>query len=358
MGNSPACYPGFTIESTRNTTTTATFVNNLPMSPLLQRYLIVDQTVHWADPLGEMGSFTPYSGPPPVVAHLHGGATPSAYDGNPDSWFTPGPADQRLTGNGFVTNVYEYPNVQEATMLWLHDHCLGATRLTVYGGLVALYLLRDQYDTGQPGMGLNLPAGAYEIEMAIQDRQFDTNGQWLFPWSAPGGLQGPPPDPAVHPFWIPMFLGDVMVVNGKSWPYLEVEPRRYRFRVLNGCNSRFLELKLVNPATQPFWQIGSDGGLLDAPVKLNDPASASPLSLLLAPPSAPISSSTSPPTPARPCASLTAPMRLTLRAPRRIWPRPPRSWNSASARRSAAAATPAMTLPWERACAGEPTSPR
>jgi FtsP/CotA-like multicopper oxidase with cupredoxin domain len=262
-----------------------TYANNLPAYPYLQQYLLIDQTIHWADPLGEMGSFQAFAGPMPLVAHLHGGENPSAYDGNPDSWFTPGAAGQRLTGKGFVTNVSQYPNSQQTTMLWTHDHCLGATRLTVYAGLVYLYLLRDQYDTGQPGTGLNLPAGAYEIEMAIQDRQFDTHGQLYFPSSFPGGLAGPPPDPAVHPFWIPMFLGDVMVVNGKSWPYLTVEPRRYRFRLLNGCNSRFLELSLANQNAQgsapAIWQIGTDGGLLDAPVQLGN--SANSLQLTLAP---------------------------------------------------------------------------
>jgi FtsP/CotA-like multicopper oxidase with cupredoxin domain len=287
VGAQPARYPGTTIEAQRNTAITVTYFNDLPAVPVLQKYLTVDQTIHWADPLNQMGSRAPYSGPPPLVTHLHGGEVASTDDGNPLAWFTPGAAGQRLAGKGFVTNVYHYPNAQEATTLWYHDHALGAARLNVYAGLAGFYLLRDQYDTGAPASGLNLPAGAYEIEMMIQDRQFDTNGQWLFPAGPMGGLQGPPPDPARNPYWIPMFLGDVMVVNGKSWPYLAVEPRRYRLRILNGCNARVLELRLVNRDTQArgpaFWQIGSDGGLLDRPVMLKDPANASGLRLLMSP---------------------------------------------------------------------------
>jgi len=94
---------------------------------------------------------------------------------------------------------------------------------------------------------------------------FDTNGQLYFPDL---GI-----NPMVHPFWIPEFVGDTIVVNGKTWPYLQVEPRRYRFRLLNGSNARFYNLSLENKL--PFWQIGTDGGLLDTPVKVNQ--------LLLAP---------------------------------------------------------------------------
>jgi spore coat protein A, manganese oxidase len=115
-----------------------------------------------------MGSFSPYAGPPPIVTHLHGGEVPSAFDGNPESWFTPGLAK---TGPGFSTNVYTYPNAQPASTLWFHDHALGITRLNVYAGLAAFYLIRDSYDTGIAGTGLDLPSGNYEIELAIQDRR-------------------------------------------------------------------------------------------------------------------------------------------------------------------------------------------
>ncbi len=294
VGGLGPLYPGVSIEAQRGRATTVTYENLLPVSGShVQQYITVDQTIHWADPLGEMlkwmnnGEAPPYVGPPPVVPHLHGGEVPSQFDGGPLAWFTPG--SNPVLGKGFTSNPYVYPNEQEAATLWFHDHALGATRLNVYAGLAAFYLLRDQYDTGLPDNPLGLPAGPYEREIAIQDRQFDTNGQWYFPDGSGPGFNGPPPNPTIHPFWNPEFFGDVMVVNGKSWPYLNVEPRRYRFRLLDGCNARFLELRLQNRATKTagpaIWVIGTDGGLLDKPVKLNDPqvpANKAPR-LLLAP---------------------------------------------------------------------------
>ena len=265
-------YPGATIEARRGRPTSVKFVNNLRGAggspPFLQSLINVDQTMHWADPLGQHGSMAAYVGPVPAVAHLHGAETPSSTDGGPDAWWTPGFAQK---GPGFVTDTYTYPNSQEATMLWYHDHTLGATRTTVYAGLAAAYLLRDPFN--EPG---NLPGGPFdrdadkfgnpfEREIILQDRQFDTNGQLLFPSD---GI-----NPDVHPFWVPEFFGDVIVVNGKSWPYMQVEPRRYRLRLVNGSNARFYELHLNDPrvgAPEPkIWQIGTDGGLLDAPVALN-----------------------------------------------------------------------------------------
>jgi FtsP/CotA-like multicopper oxidase with cupredoxin domain len=158
VGEASPNYPGFSIEATRGKPIEVTYRNELPLPPdlQLQSYLSVDQTIHWADPLHEMGSRKPYIGPPPIVSHLHGGEVESAFDGHPEAWFTPGLA---LRGPGYVANVYEYPNGQEATALWFHDHALGMTRLNVYSGLAAFYLIRDAYDTGKPGKGLDLPAG-------------------------------------------------------------------------------------------------------------------------------------------------------------------------------------------------------
>jgi spore coat protein A len=295
-------YPGFTVEANRGVPMTVMYVNELPSKPKLQQYLTIDQTIHWANPLDIMmddsGRREPYAGPPPIVTHLHGGEVPSEVDGGPDAWFTTVDADtgQALHGSAYYSliptssnaAVYQYPNAQEASTLWFHDHALGATRTNVYAGLAAFYFLRDpdSLDTGIAAPG-GLPAGDCEHEIAIQDRMFDTNGQWLFPDGYPSGPNGPPPNPEVHPFWIPEFFGDAIVVNGKTWPYLEVEPRRYRFRFLNGSNARFYSLRLMNrDADQPgpeFWVIGTDGGLLDYPVKLNDPAVSDPRRLFFAP---------------------------------------------------------------------------
>src|ERR1019366_3533696 len=104
----------------------------------------------------------------------------------------------------------------------------------------------------------------------------------LFPDSntKPSLDDGPPSNPKIHPFWIPEFFGDTMLVNGRTWPFLQVEPRRYRFRLVNASNARFVRMGLVNASSgalgPPMYQIGTDGGLLDTPVKL--PGEAEPAS--------------------------------------------------------------------------------
>jgi len=297
--NAPS-WPAITIEAKKGVATTVTYTNALRQPngspPLLQQYLTVDQTLHWADPLNldarshcqngpplAPACTRPYVGPVPVAPHLHGAEVMSAFDGQPDTWFTPGNGPR---GPSFVSNVYGYTNTQEATTLWFHDHALGATRLNVYSGLAGIYLLRDTRDTGAPNNSIGLPAGPYEVELLVADRQFDTRGQLLFPDGSPSGLNGDPPNPELHPYWNPEFFGDVIVVNGKSWPFFNVEPRRYRFRVVNGSNARFYEFALQRADGAPgpaLWQIGSDGGLLDAPVKLSDATNPTSPKLLLAP---------------------------------------------------------------------------
>lgn len=271
-------YPGVTVEATKGTATTVKYVNNLPRNPALRPYLTYDQTIHWADPLNAGHTDrSPFNGPIPTVVHLHGAEDQSTSDGAPEAWFT----NNGIHGPGYFTQsptqanaaIYNYPNNQQATTLWFHDHTLGVTRLNVFAGLAAFYFLRDQFDTGLPGNALGLPAGNQEVELMIQDRQFDTNGQLLFPDSDanPSLVDGPPSNPQIHPFWIPEFFGDTMVVNGRTWPSLQVEPRRYRFRVVNACNARFVRMGLVdgsNKVGPAMFQIGTDGGLLDAPIKL------------------------------------------------------------------------------------------
>ncbi len=276
-------FPGFTIEAQQGTPTLVKYINSLPFTkggigPVLQQYITVDQTIHWADPLMQMGSRDPYAGPPPVVPHLHGAEVLSDYDGGPDAWFTPdgrhGGAYRSVTPTDPNATIYSYPNCQEGTTLWFHDHTLGATRLNVYAGLAAFYFLRDGNDTGAANNPRALPAGPYEMEIVLQDRIFDTNGQLFFPdGSSEDGVNDAPPNPDVHPYWVPEFFGNVMVVNGKSWPYLEVEPRRYRFRLLDGSNARFYRLGLVGSkgkAGPSIFVIGSDGGLLDRAVLAQD----------------------------------------------------------------------------------------
>jgi len=275
-------WPAYTIEAQQGHPLNVTYQNLLTGQNYANVGLVVDQTLHWADPMMGMGSFLPYGGEPPAVVHLHGGEVPPLSDGGPDSWFTPGDA---VKGHAFNPSPYYYPNSQEAATLWYHDHALGATRLNVYAGMAGFYFLRgtDEENAKLPGWsGDDLvqevaPVGTSgtfntipylpEIEIAIQDRMFDTNGGLYFP--------NLPTNPTVHPFWTPEFIGDVITVNGRTWPYLSVAPRKYRFRILNGSNARFYSLSF--PKGGPtITQIGTDGGLLDAPVVLAGP-------LLLAP---------------------------------------------------------------------------
>ena len=190
---------------------------------------------------------TPLGNQVRVMTHLHGGFVAADSDGNP-----------AVTPDGFgpgQTQTVLYPNQSPqmpASLLWFHDHGLGATRLNVFAGLAAAYLLRDQFDTGDEPNPIGIPGGAYEVPLVIQDRQFNPDGTLLYPTSDIEGVT-----------WIGEYFGDVMLVNGKVWPFLNVEPRLYRFRILNGCNARILNLGLGGVR---MWQIGAEGGLWDRPV--------------------------------------------------------------------------------------------
>jgi hypothetical protein len=202
---------------------------------LVAGLLTYDQTIHWADPLGTTMNYGcmngppyapqclwPYLGPIPAVPHLHGQETPTFVDGTPEQWFTP----NGLTGKSYYTAydagpgtaVYQYLNTQEPGTLWFHEHSLGVTRASFYAGLQAFYFIRDY-----PNEPQNLPGGPYEIELMLQDRQFDIDSQLFFPdGSGPNAavtnLNGPPPNPDVHPYWISEFVGDVAIVNGAPSP--------------------------------------------------------------------------------------------------------------------------------------------
>jgi spore coat protein A, manganese oxidase len=190
------------------------------------------------------------------MAHLHGGFVAADSDGNP----TVRPDGY---GHGQTQHVV-YPNElpqMPASLRWFHDHAMGATRLDVFAGLAAAYLLRDGYDTGTEPNPIGVPGGAYEIPLVIQDRQFRPDGKFRYPVSdIPGST------------WIGEYFGDHMLVNGKVWPYLDVEPRMYRFRILNGCNARIMSLAFGG---LPMWQIGAEGGLFDQPVRVRQVVLAS-----------------------------------------------------------------------------------
>lgn len=247
-------YPGPTIHARKDVPVSIRWKNALldGAAQPLPHLLPVDTSIHWANPAGWPGSGVP------VVTHVHGGHTESASDGLPEAWFTPGFA---RTGATWVKETYAYDNDQEAATLWYHDHALGITRLNVYAGLAGFYLLRDENEDS-----LNLPSGPYEREIVIQDRMFTADGQLLYPFE-------PEEHEAPEPSVLPEFFGDFILVNGLAWPYLDVEPRKYRFRLLNGSDSRFYSLRITAGAgrgTGPmFYQIGADDGLLYAPVPLN-----------------------------------------------------------------------------------------
>lgn len=260
--------PGATFEAIRGIPINIQWINNLTGPHLLP----VDPTLHWADP-NSLGMVDPASVPQfppglpkaqfpvPIVTHLHGGENHSIFDGHPDAWFTAG---ENKIGPEFVTSLYNYPNKQLPTTLWYHDHALGITRLNVLMGLAGFYLIRDPENPLDSTKSI-LPKKEYEVPLVIQDRSFNTDGSFDFPNV---GV-----NPEIHPYWVPEFFGNTIMVNGKVWPNLNVKRHQYRFRVLNGSNARFYQLEFSNK--MPFIQIGSDGGYLAKPVKLT--------SVLLAP---------------------------------------------------------------------------
>jgi FtsP/CotA-like multicopper oxidase with cupredoxin domain len=230
-GPSGATYPGPTLEARTGQPITVTWVNDLrdtsqPGAPLrTAHYLAVDSCPHGA--AGNADART--------VVHLHGGHVASEFDGNPEATFPPG-----------AQAVYSYPNWQLPATLWYHDHALGITRLNVEMGLAGFYLIRDAFETS-----LGLPSGEFEIPLVVQDRTFAPDGSLVYPVA-----------------WQDHFFGDTILVNGKVWPYLQVKQGKYRFRLLDGSGSRTYRLSLSSGA--PLQVIGMEGGLLPAPVAVNE----------------------------------------------------------------------------------------
>jgi len=251
--------PGATFKAVRGIPVNVQWINNITEPSLFA----VDPTLHWANPNNipePTPPFLPFppgyplaQSPVPLVVHLHGGEVRSDSDGGPDTWFTAG---EEKKGPAFLKSRYTYPNTQEPTTLWYHDHALGTTRLGVYAGLAGFYLIEDPNNKISP----LLPNGSYEIPIVIQDRSFNEDGSLFYP------INGVNPD--IHPYWRPAFVGNAIMVNGRVWPNLDVERRQYRFRILNGSNTRTYNLKLSN--NQTFIQIGSDGGFLPFPVTLTE----------------------------------------------------------------------------------------
>ncbi|KPK14192.1 MAG: bilirubin oxidase [Betaproteobacteria bacterium SG8_41] len=317
--------PSLTIEAQYNRPVRVKWINNLIAAngDHLPHLLPVDQTLHWANPPGgtndrdKRPTFTstpgPYTGPVPMVTHVHGAVgVGDESDGYTEAWYLPdlgsklpaGYADSgtwyeffagkakskfgATWGPGFAT--FQYPNLGRASADWYHDHTLGMTRLNVYAGPAGFYIIRGGPDgdaavldvsTGAtavlpgpaPKDGDKFPSNKtyYEIPIAIQDRSFNTDGSLFYPDTRAffDGITGPYiPNTDISPLWNPEFFGNMMMVNGNTWPFQVVEKRRYRLRFLNGCQSRFLILDFSQIPGVEVWAIGNEGGFLAAPVNL------------------------------------------------------------------------------------------
>jgi FtsP/CotA-like multicopper oxidase with cupredoxin domain len=302
--------------------------------------LPVDPTLHWANPPGGTADrdtrpdftdkiyvpladfsdpdtqYTQYTGPVPIVTHVHGAVgVGDESDGYAEAWYLPAasniPAGYAAEGTwydffagkaaaqfgvawgpGFA--VFQYPNHNRASTIWYHDHTLGMTRLNVYAGPAGFYIIRGgpAGDTAVLDTRFKKPTPAvlpgpapiegdrfppnktyYEIPIAIQDRSFNTDGSLFYPDTRAffDEIEGPYiPDTDISPIWNPEFFGNCMMVNGNTWPFQTVEQRRYRFRFLNGCQSRFLILDFSKIPGVEVWQIGNEGGFLAAPVNLTE----------------------------------------------------------------------------------------
>jgi spore coat protein A len=265
-------YPGGTIVAKRGNAVTVNWANGLGYDYLVKQGVaangdVIDRTLHWAfSPHLTPASYTIGSQGVPAVAHQHGGRSDSVYDGLPEQWFTPSGA----TGQYYYSDTYVYDLNQEAATLWYHDHALGITRLNVYAGLAGFWLLRDDNEESLINND-QIPSGDFETEIVIQDRMFWSDGRLAYPdvpWvDVPGFTPW-----GGGPTHQPEFFGQVILVNGQAWPFHDVEPRQYRFRLLNGSDSRFyvLDIKTASGIDGPnFWVIGDDTGLLNAPVPVN-----------------------------------------------------------------------------------------
>lgn len=283
-------WPGGTIETHVNAKVNVKWQNDLSQGKNpLPHLLPLDPTGHWCYSLPGYQQYSAADNGTPIVTHLHGGHSKSGFDGNPEYFFSP---KWKIKGPRWEAKKYKYQNDQLPGCLWYHDHALGITRLNVYAGLAGFYIIRDSQDTGRHGNPCDFPAEEYELAYVIQDRMFRDTGELFYP-AFPGDPayddfiigEGAvlPPDlfPNGGPSALAEFFGDHMTVNGKIWPKADVEPRNYRLRLLNGCDSRFLAIRFrvaASPnatdlagasAPLPFWVIGSDQGLAAAATQVD-----------------------------------------------------------------------------------------
>jgi spore coat protein A len=216
--------PGPTFETTRGKPVLIEWVNALPA----KHFLPIDHTIHGAE-----------RSKPEVraVTHVHGARVPADSDGWPEDWYEPG-----------HSALFHYPGAQDATSLWYHDHAMGITRLNIYAGLFGAFNVRDADE-----QALGLPSSDCDLPLILCDRLIAKDGKLYYPVSD---------DPSAP--WVSECRGNAVLCNGKLYPYFEVEPRRYRLRLINAANTSFFDLSLSQG--RMFHQIGSDQGLLEAPL--------------------------------------------------------------------------------------------
>ncbi|KAG1334807.1 multicopper oxidase LPR1 [Cocos nucifera] len=232
-----ATFPGPTIEALQGVPLLVTWQNHLPQSHILPW----DPTIPVANPK---------HGGVPAVVHLHGGVHEPQSDGSPLAWFT---ASYRETGPKWTQPTYTYPNVQHPGNLWYHDHTLGLTRANLLAGLIGAYVIRNPHVETPFG----LPSGdAFDRHLILADRSFATDGSLY--------MNNTGDDPSIHPQWQPEYFGEAITVNGKAWPFLAVQRRKYRFRIINASNARYFKLALSNGLM--FYIVGSDSSYLPRPV--------------------------------------------------------------------------------------------
>jgi FtsP/CotA-like multicopper oxidase with cupredoxin domain len=232
-----ATFPGPTIIARHGVPLYVKWENQLPDYHILP----TDNTISTAIPT--MGGV-------PTVVHLHGSIHPPQSDGSPFAWFT---RDYKEVGPMWTQTTYMYPNIQPPGNLWYHDHALGLTRVNLLAGLLGAYII-EKPEVDDP---MDLPCDADDIHLIIADRSFNTDGTLYI--NSTGNV------PSIHPQWQPEYFGEAITVNGKAWPFLNVERRRHRFRILNASNARYLNLSLSNGLS--FYVIGSDSSYLAAPVE-------------------------------------------------------------------------------------------
>jgi spore coat protein A, manganese oxidase len=301
--------PGPTLEAISNETIQIKWVNNLSTQV---HHPFVEPPRELRSP-GMVGRYDIGH----TVVHLHGAHVPWTSDGYPmrvSKLMGKNPHHKKTVLRPGQHETFEYPNTQPGgATLWYHDHTMDATSMNVYAGLAGVYLLRHQCEHELA----SLPTGKYEIPLIIQDRSFTEDGELLYGDAdflntyLGNNLDNRTTDPpqfqqdrqlirgqffsGQDPQPSPEFKGQVICVNGKIWPFLEVEPRPYRLRIVNGSNSRMYVLRLSNSTTdrlepdvssamaaQSIWQIGADGGLFNSYVELNgNIADLNPTNLLV-----------------------------------------------------------------------------